>query len=202
MVLPGGFTVGANRSGFAMAVNDQGWIVGTEGPVAGSTASSSGVLWKDGEYKLATSLLPDSYSGLMRIHLLRAINNRGQLAAQASVDIDGDPATIGWKGVAVRLDPIRSPGDTNYDNAVNFTDLLALAQHYGQSGNGNVFWETGDFNFDWAVNFDDLLTLSQHYSAAGQFEADWQLARSLVPEPACVSILSLAICLRGRRRHR
>jgi hypothetical protein len=53
-----------------------------------------------------------------------------------------------------------TPGDTNHDGSVNFSDLLTLAQHYGQA---SAVWETGDFNNDHSVNFTDLLTLAQHY---------------------------------------
>jgi len=51
-------------------------------------------------------------------------------------------------------------GDTNVDGNVNFTDLLALAQHYGNTG---VDWSKGDLNYDGVVNFSDLLALAQHY---------------------------------------
>jgi len=51
-------------------------------------------------------------------------------------------------------------GDTNLDGIVNFSDLLALAQNYGQT---NATWNEGDFNADGSVRFDDLLLLAQHY---------------------------------------
>lgn len=199
-VLPGGFTGLGEKSAIARTVNDQGWVGGIEGPSTASTADASGVLWIDGDYHQATTLLGDSYAGLFRINDIYAINNRGQLLAAARQDVDGDPATIGWRSVSVRLDPIRSPGDTNYDDDVDFTDLLTLAQHYGQSGNGNVFYETGDFNYDWTVNFDDLLTLAQHYHSADAFDADWALARSLVPEPTVLVLLALGAFASGRTR--
>jgi uncharacterized membrane protein len=196
-VLPGGFAGVGQNSAIVRAINDKGWIGGAQGMSTSSTADLNAAVWIDGQYRLATSMLADAYTGLFKINDIYDINNRGQMIAAARQDIDGDPTTIGWKSVAVRLDPIRSPGDTNYDDIVDFTDLLTLAQHYGQSGNGNIFWETGDFNFDWAVNFDDLLTLAQYYNAPATFESDWLLARSMVPEPASLAIL---FCISRKRR--
>jgi hypothetical protein len=73
------------------------------------------------------------------------------------------------------------PGDTNFDRTVNFTDLLTLAQNYGQK---NVHWFNGDFNGDNLVNFNDLLLLAQHYGgvASAATIADATVAR--VPDPA------------------
>ena len=50
-------------------------------------------------------------------------------------------------------------GDLNDDKSVDFTDLLALAQHYGQAGT----FPQGDINADGQVNFADLLLLAQNY---------------------------------------
>ncbi len=175
------------------AVNDRGVAVGGYYGSAGSP----GVIYIDNTGLLLSTRVDNATRWTIRYAY--AINNRGQIVGQGQFDHDNNASTPTILA-AYRLDPIRSPGDTNYDNVVNFTDLLILAQNYGRTGNGSVFWETGDFNFDWAVNFDDLLTLSQRYSAAGQFESDWQLARSLVPEPMGLSFLSLLTCLRSRRR--
>jgi hypothetical protein len=53
-------------------------------------------------------------------------------------------------------------GDLNRDRAVNFDDLLLLAQNYGQTGRtfsqGNI-----DYSADGMVGFDDLLILAQRY---------------------------------------
>src|SRR5205807_3808621 len=75
-------------------------------------------------------------------------------------------ASAGKFGVAdvdngvVRLS-YRVIGDLNTDGSVNFTDLLALAQHYNNTG---VDWSKGDLNYDGTVNFSDLLALAQHYN--------------------------------------
>jgi len=84
-------------------------------------------------------------------------------------------------------------GDTNLDGSVNFTDLLDLAQHYGQA---SATWEQGDFNYDGSVGFSDLLNLAQHY---GQPSTAPQVAA--VPEPSLAMLLAAA-GLRLRRRRR
>lgn len=94
-------------------------------------------------------------------------------------------------------------GDANLDRVVNFDDLLALAQHYGQSGT----WTGGDFNYDGAVTFDDLLMLAQNYAAGTgrfvtqeQFESDLMLAFLMVPEPGVLAAGMLAAPIVRRRR--
>jgi hypothetical protein len=86
------------------------------------------------------------------------------------------------------------PGDTNNDGVVNFDDLLAVAQHYGQPG---AFGD-GDLNGDGTVNFADLLLLAQNY---GQTAFAAQSADS-VPEPSSIALLPIAFALRRRRRMR
>ncbi len=99
-------------------------------------------------------------------------------------------------------------GDANLDRTVDFTDLLSLAQNYNSPGQ----WSDGDFNYSQFVEFNDLLLLAQNYGASAlnanerailgeSFASDWELARSLVPEPT-VSLASSAglLCFAGRRR--
>src|SRR5690606_15831097 len=54
--------------------------------------------------------------------------------------------------------------DANHDRAVNFDDLLLVAQNYGRTS--GVGFATGDFNYDGTVDFDDLLLLAQRYGAS------------------------------------
>lgn len=88
----------------------------------------------------------------------------------------------------------RIPGDVNGDGAVDFTDLLALAQNYGEAS--GELWYDGDFNGDGKVDFADLLALAQNYSmAAGQ--------AAQVPEPKGADAVFFALGLWGavaRRR--
>jgi parallel beta-helix repeat protein len=51
--------------------------------------------------------------------------------------------------------------DANHDAAVNFVDLVALAQNY--NGIGKT-WATGDSSYDGKVDFTDLVALAQRYN--------------------------------------
>jgi len=85
------------------------------------------------------------------------------------------------------------PGDVNQDGSVNFTDLLALAQHYGRQ---NAAITDGDFNLDGSVGFADLLLLAQNY---GQTSMQ-AVAASAVPEPMAIGLLALVPALARRTR--
>jgi hypothetical protein len=52
-------------------------------------------------------------------------------------------------------------GDANHDRAVDFNDLVALAQNYNTSGKT---FAQGDFNYDGNVDFNDLVILAQRYN--------------------------------------
>jgi hypothetical protein len=99
-------------------------------------------------------------------------------------------------------------GDVNLSGAVDFDDLLLLAQNYGLSVDAT--WSVGDSTYDGIVDFDDLLALAQNYSqslavsveglsADPGFAGDWALARALVPEPAAL-LAGLVVAVAGRRR--
>jgi len=81
-------------------------------------------------------------------------------------------------------------GDANLDGRVDFTDLLILAQHYGDSP---APWRQGNFNTDPTIDFSDLLLLAEDY---GQSTAATQ---SEVPEPFCIAALAAAATLSRRR---
>lgn len=119
---------------------------------------------------------------------------------------------LGWRTVdAARVDvaPTRF-GDADLDFAVDFDDLLAVAQHYGAIANAT--WQQGDFNYDRRVDFDDLLLLAQRYGTPsiaaddlelpGPFAHDWKLARLLVPEPAGLAGLGTGMAVLPRYRRR
>lgn len=98
-------------------------------------------------------------------------------------------------------------GDANMDNVISFADLVAVAQHYGQSG---AVWHDGDFNYDGVVSFADLVAVAQHYGqslpsapvpgASAEFDADMARAFAMVPEPGAVAALAFLAMLFWRRR--
>lgn len=102
-------------------------------------------------------------------------------------------------------------GDANLNFAVNFDDLLLLAQNYGGT---SKIWSQGDSDYNSTVDFDDLLALAQNYGSAylesgsvvtddvlhAQFADHWALALTLVPEPATLGLLGGAVVLLARRR--
>jgi CubicO group peptidase (beta-lactamase class C family) len=94
--------------------------------------------------------------------------------------------------------PVRI-GDATLDDAVDFDDLLLLAQNYERP---NRLWAQGDFTGDGFVGFDDLLLLAQNYDAtAGQFQDDWSRANAMVPEPAALGTVAVVgLSLTRRRR--
>lgn len=169
----------------AMAVNDRGIIV-----LNANVQSVFGAyVWESGTAAALSSRIDNggAWSSLSVID----INNRGQIIGQGR---------IAGRTTCFRLDPIRSPGDTNYDNTVNYADLLTLVQNYNRSGNGTVFWETGDFNFDWVIDATDRLTMSQNYYNRGLFEADWARAVATIPEPSILVFAAALISLVRRQR--
>jgi hypothetical protein len=101
-------------------------------------------------------------------------------------------------------------GDANLDRAVDFNDLVPLAQNYNVL-DGDRSWSQGDFNHDGNVDFNDLVLLAQNYNGAAppadalpaNIAADFARALATVPEPATSAFLLIAACgvaLRHRRR--
>jgi hypothetical protein len=53
-------------------------------------------------------------------------------------------------------------GDANLDGAVDFADLVRLAQNFNATATG---WSQGNFDYDTAVGFSDLVRLAQNFSS-------------------------------------
>lgn len=83
-------------------------------------------------------------------------------------------------------------GDANLDGSVNSLDFTRLASHF----NGAGAWAQGDFNYDGIVNAMDFNALASNF---GRPSLSAAATDSLVPEPAILGTLAIAICLRRRR---
>jgi uncharacterized protein YjbI with pentapeptide repeats len=103
------------------------------------------------------------------------------------------------------------PGDANEDGAIDFKDLVTVAQHYSMA-DGLQGWSDGDFTFDGKVDFSDLIVIAQNYgtrfvdlpnNVTPAFAADWAAATTAVaPEPGGAAIAMAVMSLLWRRNGR
>jgi hypothetical protein len=70
--------------------------------------------------------------------------------------------------------------DFDGDGSVTFTDLLSLAQHYGQTAGATH--AGGDANYDGKVDFSDLLLLAQRYGSSVLNSGEITPAIDIAPE--------------------
>lgn len=81
---------------------------------------------------------------------------RATLAAGSLKDLSNNPMAS-----AFSFDFYVLSGDFNRDQAVNFDDLLRIAQNYGAIDTAT--FSMGDIDYDFDVDFDDLLMFAQKY---------------------------------------
>jgi hypothetical protein len=158
---------------------------------------------------LSVSLLNDyTPAPLDSFAILTAASRSGSFSRYQGLDLPG-PLVLAPVYSASGLTLVATlPGDANADGAVNFSDLVALAQNYNHGGRNS--WSEGDFTFDGEVNFNDLVLMAQHYnqSLSGPqlssldpaFAADLERAFDQLPEPALALPLGVAFVLGRRRR--
>ena len=122
-----------------------------------------------------------------------SFSNRGIHSLRYAGAPDGN-AGIGLDDVTFNPVTPALPGDANVDGTVNLTDLLIVAQNWGQPGG----WINGNFNDDPTVDFSDLLTLGQHYGQSNGAAG----AGAVVPEPASAVLLGVGLLAPMRRFRR
>jgi hypothetical protein len=183
-------------------------------PDTGASASSLGrlTILGAGQLDLGNNLLTLHYppgqspQTTIRSYLASGYNNGawngpgiassaagGAYALGFADSADGVVAGLSANTVIVKY---TQTGDLNLDGSVAFSDLLALAQHYGQP---SAKWDQGDINYDGTVNFSDLLALAQNYGGSLASVAGPVAGIAPVPDPLAVPLV-LAGALFPRRR--
>lgn len=204
--------LGTNASGqaitLASSINSLGTISGSS-TVGADLSTNHAVLWLPGTNAptdLNTLIAPASGWALTQIY---KVSDTGFVAGIAGYDPDGAGVQQPYLRAFSMLVPQAGTygrGDANFDTKVDFSDLVVLAQHYGQA-NAAQNLNVGDLDLNGSVDFNDLVSLAQHYGGVAnlsgfeeEFAADWTLAQSLVPEPGAVIALVASAHLIIRRR--
>ena len=106
---------------------------------------------------------------------------------------NGGPGSFGW----VAYLGTRFPGDANFDDVVNFTDLGILLNNYNLAGT----FASGDFDNSGTVDFADLGILLGNYNQT----APALSSAAAVPEPTTLMLAGigfLGVYIARRRRLR
>jgi Tol biopolymer transport system component len=117
-----------------------------------------------GDIVRTASVGPDgafSVSGLPRDQFTLLISGGSYLAAKTPVNLLGGSVTLP-NVISLKT------GDTNADNAVDITDLLALIAAYNQLLGSPQYLAAADFNLDGANDITDLLLLIANYNQEGE----------------------------------
>jgi len=99
-----------------------------------------------------------------------------------------------------RTQVLPTPGDATRDGNVDFSDYLAMSNHFGQGP--LVTLAEGDFNGDYTVNFADYLVFTLNFGSSGALGgSSGGIAGESVPEPmTCLLLLLGAAGVSLRRR--
>jgi hypothetical protein len=93
-------------------------------------------------------------------------------------------------------------GDANLSGAINGDDYFLIDQGFAAKANG---WYSGDFDYNGRINADDYFLIDRNFSRQGAaFAAALPVVGgvSVVPEPAFLALLPIAVLLLAGRRRR
>ncbi len=123
----------------------------------GSTTPLSPAFTYDPTTRIATLTFPNP---------LPDARYRVTISGAAAIDASNNPLdgnADGTPGDNFTFDFFYMTADANHDGAVDFNDLVPLAQNYNTTGKT---FAQGDFNYDGTVDFNDLVLLAQRYNTA------------------------------------
>ena len=155
---------------------------------------------------IGQSTVDIAYSGASPVAAIAGYIKSGQIKSTAIAANPGtgigyadsaDHVVVGQPANTVQVE-FTVLGDTNLDGTVNFTDLVALAQHYNST---TAVWDQGDFNGDGTVNFTDLVALAQNYNKsrpAGSFAVSNSSLANLTPS---VTMDTSSTASSGKSKH-
>ncbi|MCC6681285.1 MAG: hypothetical protein IT445_10340 [Phycisphaeraceae bacterium] len=127
--------------------------------------------------------------------------HNGYLYVSFLRDLPGDEYGSGQFVLAKMAWPVDlHPGDANYDDVVNLSDLQILGDHWRSSG---VTWYEGDFTSDGTVGLADLQIIGDNWGWGNMSDLSFleanHLAGRVAPEPATALILGPGTLLSLRR---
>jgi len=108
---------------------------------------------------ISTGVLSYDHATNVATWTFSALTNGNYHASLAAGSVSN--SSLNLLTAATSLDFFWLNGDTNHDRSVNFADLVAVAQHYGQ--NSGAVLATGDLDGDGKVGFVDLVAVAQNY---------------------------------------
>ena len=185
----GGFGGGTLAGTSALAINDQGSVVGFS-DTAGTTGAQHAFLWTPAANNGTAGSMVDLNSQLVNP---AAIPAGYYLEAATGINNVGDICGYAYNGTAYRAFALLAtgPGDANLDGKVDVNDLTIVLSNFGQTG---AAWTQGDFNGDGRVDVNDLTILLSNFGQSRNSSADGTAA---VPEPASMAMLAALVLGRG-----